>query len=173
MDIIPNSRDVGDAVATVSIVQGLTFVLVRVSSLEVLARTKQTKRGLLGSDVGLPDGSFIGIYVYYVFPKEEGDDGVVKLQTRMFEKELGEDPATGSAASCLAAYLSMQGEGESGRRRHYAYEITQGVEIGRQSDIRVDVDMDMDVTGEGTERRVESIWLSGKAVEVMQGTINV
>jgi trans-2,3-dihydro-3-hydroxyanthranilate isomerase len=47
----------------------------------------------------------------YVFCPESHDDGPGHLSARMFANDLGvpEDPATGSAAGCLAAYLLEHG----------------------------------------------------------------
>lgn len=58
-------------------------------------------------------------------------DGAGRLRARMFSPLSGtfEDPATGSAASPLAALLFSLGEGE-------AFEVRQGVEMGRPSLLR-------------------------------------
>jgi len=96
----------------------------------------------------------------YAFLVESEEDRVVKLRTRMFHGPL-EDPATGSAASELSAYLASQrGEGKWG------FEIVQGVEMGRRSDIGVEVEV-----GEGGV--VKRIVLGGGAVEVMHGQVSV
>ena len=85
----------------------------------------------------------------YVFCPEPHDDGPGDLSARMFANDLGvaEDPATGSAAGCLAAYLV--------EHRYFGTDsvdvrVEQGYEIGRPSllylqaardtdEIRVDV----------------------------------
>jgi trans-2,3-dihydro-3-hydroxyanthranilate isomerase len=69
----------------------------------------------------------------YVFCPESHDDGPGDLSARMFANDLGvpEDPATGSAAGCLAAYLlehSYLGTDSSVDVR-----VEQGYEIGRPS----------------------------------------
>ena len=71
-----------------------------------------------------------GIYVYAVTADGEA-------HARMFAADIGitEDPATGSAAGPLGAYLAHHGEaGMPGRLR-----IRQGAEIGRPSELFVDV----------------------------------
>ncbi|KAK9357936.1 hypothetical protein V1504DRAFT_478434 [Lipomyces starkeyi] len=70
-----------------------------------------------------------------------------------------EDPATGSAASALAAFLALKRHrgGDSLR-----FLMTQGVEMGRQSEISVDVDIRLDGS-------IRQIMLAGTAVEVMNG----
>ena len=68
----------------------------------------------------------------YVFCPEPHDDGPGDLSARMFADDLGvtEDPATGSAAGCLAAYLL--------ENRYFGTDsidvrVEQGYEIGRPS----------------------------------------
>jgi trans-2,3-dihydro-3-hydroxyanthranilate isomerase len=68
----------------------------------------------------------------YVFCPEPHEDGPGDLSARMFANDLGvpEDPATGSAAGCLAAYLlehSYLGTDSVDVR------VEQGYEIGRPS----------------------------------------
>ena len=63
-------------------------------------------------------------------------DGPSRVYSRgMIPWELVEDPATGSAAGSLGAYLVRHGKLPAGR----ALNITQGVEMGRPSSIRVQV----------------------------------
>lgn len=64
----------------------------------------------------------------YVFCPEPHEDGPGDLSARMFADDLGvpEDPATGSAAGCLAAYLvehSYFGAGSVDARVEQGYEI--------------------------------------------------
>jgi trans-2,3-dihydro-3-hydroxyanthranilate isomerase len=68
----------------------------------------------------------------YIFCPEPHDDGPGDLSARMFANDLGvpEDPATGSAAGCLAAYLV--------EHRYLGTDsidvrVEQGYEIGRPS----------------------------------------
>ena len=95
----------------------------------------------------------------YVFCPESHDDGPGDLSARMFANDLGvpEDPATGSAAGCLAAYLlehSYLGPDPVDAR------VEQGYEIGRPSllylqaardgdEIRVDVGGKMQMVARG------------------------
>jgi PhzF family phenazine biosynthesis protein len=93
----------------------------------------------------------------------ESDDGVTRLRTRMIEGPL-EDPATGSAASDLAAFLS-QTAGEASKKT-FKYEIVQGVEMGRRSEIFIEVEMNEDAT-------VSQLFLEGGAVQVMEGRLTI
>lgn len=74
-----------------------------------------------------------------------------------------EDPATGSAASSLTSYLSLKGDADETR-----YHITQGVELGRKSDIETQI-----VSKKGTDgtRAIKEVRLGGTAKVVMKGEI--
>jgi trans-2,3-dihydro-3-hydroxyanthranilate isomerase len=69
-----------------------------------------------------------------------------------------EDPATGSAGGSLGAYLVQHGTMNAGE----TLTITQGVEMGRPSEIRVEV-------GADRGRLVPKV--SGSAVRIMEGSI--
>ena len=137
-----------------SIVKGMSFSLVEVVSEEALARLHPYTSAFEGTKQYL--GEWEGLLAVYAF--FDKGDGV--LRTRMFHGTL-EDPATGSAASTLAGYLAeKKGAGR------WKFEIVQGVEMGRRSEIEVEVEV-----GEGGS--VEKIFLGGGAVEVMEGWISV
>ncbi|KAK5220259.1 hypothetical protein LTR47_011314 [Exophiala xenobiotica] len=110
----------------VSIVKGMTFILAQLPDLDALAR--QTKN-LLGpentytSQDALDQGWRTGIMATYTR----------ELRARVFGSR--EDPATGSAASALAVCLALQ----TGRAGRYRYRLTQGVEMGQNSQIAVEV----------------------------------
>jgi trans-2,3-dihydro-3-hydroxyanthranilate isomerase len=76
----------------------------------------------------------------------------------MMPWELYEDAATGSAAGSLGAYLVKYGKLGAGHTLH----VTQGVEMGRPSQIEVEVSQ----SGKKLTPRV-----SGAAVKVFEGTI--
>lgn len=134
--------------ATVSIVKGMTFILLQLTSEDALRRL-HTFRDRVNIE-GLGDwAGFAGVYAFY-----EQADGVVR--TRMIDGLL-EDPATGSAASTLGGWLALnKGPGM------WQFKIVQGVEMGRRSEIEVTVQIDL--TGQ-----VEKIELGGSAVKVMEG----
>ena len=81
------------------------------------------------------------------------------LRTRMIEGPF-EDPATGSAACALSAFLILKL-----KRYSMCFSITQGVEMGRKSDIEVYVMLN------DVQDAVAEIELVGNAVKVMEGTI--
>ncbi|KAF2877888.1 hypothetical protein BDV95DRAFT_633205 [Massariosphaeria phaeospora] len=145
----------------VSIVKGMSFVLIELKdekTLELVATTADN------CSVGeLDEGwspSFVGTY-FYVRSKD-AVAGTRVLRTRMIEGTL-EDPATGSAASDLAAYLSLV---DSKPGQTLRYEITQGVEMGRRSEIVVEVIMDDD-------GKIATVFLEGSAVPVMGGRLTI
>ncbi|RMZ69518.1 phenazine biosynthesis [Pyrenophora seminiperda CCB06] len=145
----------------VSIVKGMTFVLVELDDEETLGMVTLAGRALVVD--GLNQDwckTFIGTYFFVRMGKNES--GVVKLRTRMIEGAL-EDPATGSAASDLAAYLSLT---EGGSSETLKYEIIQGVEMGRRSEILIEIDLTQSQT-------ISELYLEGSAVEVMEGRLTI
>jgi len=147
-----------DSSPIVSIVKGMIFVLVALDSQDALTFVNTTPYPVnvaLDKDWG---DSFVASYFYYRLPNSDAD--IVRLRTRMIEGSL-EDAATGSAASTLAAYLTLQ-EGKPGKSVRYA--IVQGVEMGRRSEIFVDVKLD-------DSGKIETVHLSGGAVKVMEGKL--
>ncbi|KAK3681067.1 hypothetical protein B0T22DRAFT_502547 [Podospora appendiculata] len=156
------------AAPLVSIVRGMTFLLVKLPSLEHLARVTTSKPLDFGQINGFLDAGewnvgYVGRY-YYVptgaaAPEPViGDEGSQNwaIRTRMVGQSY-EDPATGSAASTLASYLTITGRAVQGAR----FAITQGMEMGRQSEIEVEVSAAV----EGTEVKVQELFLGGTAVE--------
>ncbi|KUI66947.1 hypothetical protein VM1G_01938 [Cytospora mali] len=155
----------------VSIVKGMTFLLVKLPSLEHLAKIDGGNRLDLGSpasllDAGPWEGGFYSRYYFVPQDVAVGKDGrrSEAIRARMVEL-MFEDPATGSAASSLASYLSLTGDADEVK-----YSITQGVEMGRKSDIDVNV-----VTGTGSDgsRVIKEVRLGGTAKMVMKGDINL
>jgi PhzF family phenazine biosynthesis protein len=151
-----------------SIVKGMTFILAQLADVEELA---SRATNLLDADSmytaceKLDEGWREGLVGTYCFVDQgTGPDGVRNLRTRMFASR--EDPATGSAACALTAYLSLQ-EGRAGR---YRYKIVQGVEMGQRSEILVEIGVKK---GEVHGFEIEEVLLSGSAVQVMQGTLEV
>jgi PhzF family phenazine biosynthesis protein len=145
----------------VSIVNGMTFVLVELDSLDELelVAVAGSSIAIAGLDKGW-DKTFIG--AYFFVHTGTSLDGAAILQTRMIEGPL-EDPATGSAASALAAYLSLD---ESRPKGMLKYKIVQGVEMGRRSEIAIEVEVDGD-------KSISKIFLQGGAVRVMEGRLTI
>ncbi|KAK4556222.1 hypothetical protein LTR86_006919 [Recurvomyces mirabilis] len=144
------------AVDLVSPVNGLSFVCVELPSLEVLAQVQRSGIAVAPKLDESWNGGFVGSY-FYVITRQ--DDSNWDIRTRMIEISM-EDPATGSAACALGALLALKH-----RLKSVRYSITQGVEMGRQSDIGVEVTLSKNVDA------VERIELIGSAVKVMEGTV--
>ena len=130
---------------------GTSYVLIELASDAALGRARPVADAFLAAAGG--DVERLAIYLY----RREGD----KLRARMFHPLGGtpEDPATGSAAAALAAFLGQQ-DGTSQR-----FTIHQGTELGRPSVIGAKVDV------EGG--RPVAVRISGEAVGVMQGQLTL
>jgi PhzF family phenazine biosynthesis protein len=157
----------------VSIVKGMTFLLVRLPNVEALAEAHTRKRIASSELEGLLDDGWqegmVGCY-YYVFVgnDEDGNRGResnTRIRSRMIIGTL-EDPATGSASCALASYLALTGVG-SGNLRNF--EIIQGVEMGRRSEISIQVELGRDKDGD----EIIGVRLAGNAVKVMEGRLRV
>lgn len=85
------------------------------------------------------------------------------VRARMFAPDLGigEDPATGSAAVCLAAYLAKRAADGAALR----WTVVQGVEIGRPSTLLISAERKNGV--------VATVRVAGKSVLVSEGTLRV
>lgn len=167
----------------VSIVQGMTAILVKLPTLAHLSQVstasrlrfdKDTQELLL--DKGHWESSFCYRYYYVDVDREEDGQAAASsfkkehaparhFRARMVELAT-EDPATGSAACTLGAYLAINGPYQPGPIR---FEIAQGVEMGRKSDIVVEVKAEL-VDGAVT---LSELALCGAAVTTMVGKIQV
>jgi trans-2,3-dihydro-3-hydroxyanthranilate isomerase len=123
-DIATNAHD--PLVASV----GTPFVLAEVASVETLSRATPDVGAFRAAAQQFPEVASRFSLLLYAWR----DDGAMRLATRMFAPLGGimEDPATGSANAALAALLTSLAPGESG---DLTYEILQGVEMGRPSQI--------------------------------------
>lgn len=140
--------------AIVSIVKGMTFMLLQLSSEDALARLQPISQRVVMPDGYLGDwDGMVGVYGFY-----EREDGTVR--TRMFNG-IVEDPATGSAACTLGAWLAQK-KGPGMRK----IEFVQGVEMGRKSEIWVIVDV-------GSSGKINGVELEGEAVAVMEGQLEI
>ncbi|KAG8629623.1 hypothetical protein KVT40_003488 [Elsinoe batatas] len=145
-------------VSTLSIVKGMTFVFVRLPDVEALGTVELFAEKLRSEDLDQGWGEGVLMMMFYVVVGE--GEGVTRLRTRMVEG-MFEDPATGSASCGLGCLLSLkEGLGKEGTRR---FEMTQAVEMGRRSEIGVEVEV-----GRG---EIKEVRLKGTAVEIMKGSV--
>ncbi|MCJ1338963.1 hypothetical protein MMC09_004252 [Bachmanniomyces sp. S44760] len=159
-------RHLGTTFPIVSIVRGMTFILVELPNVSPSLESLQgSQRAIPPEDCQFDEGwstSYRAPYFYSILSRETSTP--LRIRTRMIEAGFGEDPATGSAACTLASYLSLKAGGPAAS---FDYEIEQGVEMGRRSDIRVQVHLD------DSGERVKRVILSGRSVQVMRGTLQV
>jgi len=150
----------------VSIVKGMTFCLVELPSLEALAKLRPNLKDLStdGLDREYHPTGVVGFFFYV--KQGTTTSGIQKLRTRMIEGSQ-EDPATGSASSALAAYLAFYADPtpDSAQKVH-KFELTQGVEMGRESVIV------LEVSGRSASQ-IEKVKLSGNSIHVMEGSLVV
>ena len=94
-------------------------------------------------------------FFYFICPERMENR---EVSARMFFYG-GEDPATGSAAGCAAAWMAKYGIAKSDEQ----ILIRQGVEAGRPSEIFVSAKCEGD--------RVTNVRVGGYAVELLRGTV--
>ncbi|UNI18222.1 hypothetical protein JDV02_004504 [Purpureocillium takamizusanense] len=184
------TREAELAAPAVSIVRGMTFLLVELPSVAHLARVNVGKRLDFGGGLAralLDEGPWHDSFVsrYYYVKKGAEEEGESKSSaawsghTRMVELDF-EDPATGSAACTLASYLVLSGKvaGGGGGGKKLRFDIVQGEHMGRRSDIAVEIhtkeeeEAGRDDDGSGLYG-IDKLFLGGTAVPVMEGTITV
>jgi trans-2,3-dihydro-3-hydroxyanthranilate isomerase len=95
---------------------------------------------------------------FFYFVTRETVDPAARLHARMIFYN-GEDPATGSAAGCAAAWMTANGIAQPDER----VMIEQGIEIGRPSQIFVRAGRQDD--------RVVNVRVGGHVVELLRGEI--
>ena len=147
-----------------SIVNGMSQILVQLPSLEALAAVT-TSAEHIAADAYHDKGWEGGHTSTYFFVRNVHDKVLNRevTRTRMITGP-EEDAATGSAASGLSSYLTLSEE--TGRAGLHKYDVVQGVEMGRRSEIGVDV-------GLGGDGGILSVELVGSAVEISSGRITV
>ena len=159
------------AAEVTSIVKGMSFIFCPLPDLEILAKAAENlnvrKYGVTATydPRDLDEGWQVGLVgtMYYV---AQGIDefGRKMYRTRMWGSR--EDPGTGSASSALGCYLAGQEPADLGAGP-FQYALTQGVEMGRTNDISVEVTRGKDGLG------IEEVLLSGAAVSVMEGVVEI
>ncbi|KAH8799128.1 hypothetical protein F5884DRAFT_825378 [Xylogone sp. PMI_703] len=165
---------VNEASPFVSIVKGMTFLLLELPSEEILAKVNSTNRMLHVDGQLDAKGHSIGdlVAVYFYVKTGVKDNGTVLLKTRLMYGSI-EDPATGSAACALTAYLSLKSNERNRetilynntKAKEAKFEIHQGEYIGRPSVIGIEVIVAVD------SDTVLNLVMKGSAVKIMEGTL--
>jgi trans-2,3-dihydro-3-hydroxyanthranilate isomerase len=142
------TADLDDRSPVQEVSTGLPALIVPLRDLDALRRCKvDWERYAEVADPGK---------ILYVFCQEPHDDGPGDLSARMFANDLGvpEDPATGSAAGCLAAYLL-----EHGYLGTYYVDtrVEQGYEIDRPSLLYLRASRDGDEIGVDVGGKVQMV----------------
>jgi len=101
---------------------------------------------------------------FSIFFYSRAGAGIEKLNARMFAPLSGtfEDPATGSASAALGAYLASLDTSADGE---FEIEITQGVQMGRPSEIRV--------AASKLKGQVIQVKVTGRCIRVMEGILEL
>ena len=147
---------------TVSIVRGMTFILVPMPSIDSLANlTAGLNRSEDVYDPSILDADWQMGLVRTLYYAPTGQDGTYR--TRMFASR--EDPATGSASCALGCYIATTSK--SLGSKPLSLKMIQGAEMGRES--HISVELTHSVPGYG----VTEVVLDGAAVKVMEGTLEV
>jgi trans-2,3-dihydro-3-hydroxyanthranilate isomerase len=136
-------------IATVS--TGLAYTIVPLKSVAVI-RNLRVDTKAAEDYLGKTSGKF------FYFVTRETVDPEARLHARM-QFYNGEDPATGSAAGCAAAWMVAHGVARPDER----VLIEQGVEMERPSRIFV--------RASRSDNRVVNVRVGGNAVEVLRGEI--
>jgi len=104
---------------------------------------------------------------FFYFVTRETVDPKARLHARMLFYN-GEDPATGSAAGCTAAWMVAHGVAQPGER----VLIEQGVEMKRPSRIFVRASFDgKSPDSKGPDNRVVNVRVGGNSVEILRGEV--
>jgi len=105
-----------------------------------------------------------GKFLYFV--ARETVDPAARLHARMLFYN-GEDPATGSAAGCTAAWMVAHGVAKPDER----ILIEQGIEMRRPSRIFVRAKFQDSLQNGQRDNRIVNVRVGGNAIEVMRGAV--
>jgi trans-2,3-dihydro-3-hydroxyanthranilate isomerase len=139
---------------------GIPFAIAEVASVAALSRASPDLGAFRAAAARFPN--FADHFALLLYAWREGEPSA--LRARMFAPLGGmvEDPATGSANAALAALLTSLAPGEN---VDLTYDIEQGVEMGRPSQIIA--------TASKTAEGPVLATVSGSCVPVMRGTVEM
>jgi trans-2,3-dihydro-3-hydroxyanthranilate isomerase len=152
-------QDFDEALPIQTVSTGLPFTVTPLKSLAVIQTLqidpKRAAEYLAGTDAK-----------FFYFVCRETVDREARLHARMFFYN-SEDPATGSAAGCTAAWMVAQGVAKPDER----VLIEQGVEMKRPSRIFVRASFRDSHRGNPTDNRVVNVRVGGHSVAIMRGEV--
>lgn len=151
LDLPPDEISNDAPIQTIS--TGLYFVIVPVKKLSTLQRLTVAPKKAYDYLAGqkLP-----GLGDFYYVTRDTGDPAIGLRSRGLFSTS--EDPATGSASGCTAAWMVRYGIAQPEQTVH----ILQGVEIKRPSHIFVRASKSGDT--------VTNVRVGGHAIQIMEGT---
>ncbi|MCL4685653.1 PhzF family phenazine biosynthesis protein [Myxococcota bacterium] len=152
------ASDLAGDVPLAAAATGLPFLMVALRSLDALGRAR------LRTDAWAGLGPPAAAWMPYLFVRTGADaTGADTVRARMFApgEGIAEDPATGSAAGPLGAFLVEHGALRPDPTGHARLTVTQGVEMGRPSELFVEI--------EGRPGQFRAVRVGGAAVTVGGG----
>ena len=156
-------EDLDESLPIQAVSTGNTMLLVPVRSLADLGNCRVNQPLL--SEIYERSDFFGGGTGCYAFTRETIEIGEARAHARFFiGQNIGEDPATGSAAGPLGGYLVHHGAaGVDPSDGVYKFVIEQGDFINRPSRIGLEV--------KGEQGKVEEVRVGGTSVVVARGTV--
>ena len=151
------AADFDDSVPIQTVSTGVPFTIVALRSLEAIQKLRLDLDR--AGEYLAPSG---GKFLYFVC--RETVDPKARLHARMIFYN-GEDPATGSAAGCCAAWMVAHGIAASEEQ----VLIEQGLEMHRPSSIFVRATRQKD----GQDNHVVNVRVGGNCVEVLRGEVTI
>jgi trans-2,3-dihydro-3-hydroxyanthranilate isomerase len=135
---------------------GVEFLYAPLASLDAVRRATLRAEAAAAA---LP-GDHPAVYLFSVEAAEKGNAAHARMLGLLIADSVAEDPATGSAAGPLGAYLVHHGQQAAG-----TFTIEQGYEMGRPSQI--------EVTVSGDDKSITSVHVGGGVVRVAEGELFV
>jgi len=156
-------EDFDDSVPIQTVSTGLPYTVTPLKSLAVI-RNLRLDMNRASEYLAKTDSKF------FYFVTRETEDRAARLHARMLFYN-GEDPATGSAAGCTAAWMVAHGVAKPDEQ----VLIEQGLEMKRPSRIfvRASREHNLDHMGDhtGNNNRIVNVRVGGNAVEVLRGEV--
>jgi trans-2,3-dihydro-3-hydroxyanthranilate isomerase len=147
-----HAQDFDDSLPIQTVSTGVPFTVTPLKSLAVMRNFSQIDLNHASEYLAKSSGKF------FYFVTRETVDRNARLHARMLFYN-GEDPATGSAAGCTAAWMVAHGVAQPDER----VLIEQGVEMKRPSRIFV--------RASRSDNRVVNVRVGGHSVEIMRGEV--
>jgi trans-2,3-dihydro-3-hydroxyanthranilate isomerase len=146
-----NSEDFDESLPIETVSTGVPFTVTPLKSLAVI-QNLQINLSNAAEYLEKTGGKF------FYFVTRETTDRAARVHARMIFYN-GDDPATGSAAGCTAAWMVAHGVANADER----VLIEQGIEVNRPSQIFVRACR--------ADNRIVNVRVSGNAVEIMRGEV--